>query len=205
VTLAAIKINNKTMNAKITVILMLTAAMSFAGLAAATGTVSSKFSTPPREDVSDIMHPFIVTAPRITPVDIQLEVTGQGDLGVFRNSTDQVLANRFQAEFKANGFKGNVDFLSTSDTPIPTLPLLKVALEDWRVIPGEKPECLFSATLVTRAGTTLLGDYEGVAEPSSGASTARGQARSLRDAATRAVDEVYQTIQAKHMLSGAAQ
>jgi hypothetical protein len=151
------------------------------------------------------MQPFIVTAPRITPRDVQLKVTGEREVQPLRNPADQVLANRFEAEFKARGFKGHVDFLGANDTPIATLPLLEIKLTDWRANPGQRPDCEFSATLVTAKGTTWLGNFEGVSKTLVGTPTVKAEIDTLRDAATHAVDEVYRDLQAKHVLEGASE
>jgi len=184
------------MNAKILTSLILVAATEVAAIAApgepATFESSATTQRPP-----PMMKPFVVAAPRITSRDLQLMVVRGREVQPFRDqAADEALANRFQTELKAVGFKGNVDFLSSTDTPIPGLPLLKITLTDWSDIPGERAECDFSATLVTPAGTTPLGDFEGLASPSRGGHSVDA----LRLSAINAIDSVYRDLQAKHVL-----
>jgi hypothetical protein len=150
-----------------------------------------------------LTQPFIVTAPRITSRDLQLKVTATNNVQPLRYPADEALASRFQAEFKRKGFAGNVDFLSAADTPIPTLPLLEINLVDWRAIPGDLPDCEFSATLVTPKGTTWLGDFAGVSKTLFGTPTTKARIDTLRAAATNAIDDVYQDLKARHVLAGA--
>jgi hypothetical protein len=189
------------MNTKILTVLTLAAASQFAAIAAPAESASPEFPVPLQGNPFAMTQPFIVTAPRITPRDLQLTVVAGLDVRPLHyQAAEESLANRFQAEFKAEGFKGNVDVLSATDDPIPTLPLLKINITDWRAKPGELTDCEFSATLVTPAGTTWLGNFEGVSETLSGASTAQTRSHALRAAANNAVDQVYQDLQMRHVL-----
>ena len=189
------------MNTKILPVLILAAASRFAAFAASPETASPEFPVPLQGNPLAMTQPFIVTAPRITPRDLQLTVAaGLAVRPLHYQAAEQSIANRFEAEFKANGFNGNVDFLSATDAPIPTLPLLKINITDWRAKPGELTDCEFSATLVTPSGTTWLGNFEGVSATLFGAPTAKARSDALRAAATNAVDKVYQDLQERDVL-----
>lgn len=113
------------MKTKLLTVLILAAAAQFSAVAAPDATVSVE-SLSPQVDPKPFMTPFIVTAHRITPRDLQLIVATEPGVRPFHyHEPEQVLATRFQTDFKAEGFKGNVDLLSTADTPMSTLPLLK--------------------------------------------------------------------------------
>jgi hypothetical protein len=193
--------NNQIMNTKILTMLTLVAASQFAAIASPAETTSPEFPVPLQGNPFAMTRPFIVTAPRITPRDLQLSVTaGLTVRPLHYQAAEQSLANRFQAEFKAKGFTGNVDLLSTTDAPIPTLPLLKIDITDWRAKPGELTACAFSATLITPVSTTWLGNFEGVSETLFGTLTPQARSDALRAAATNAVDQVYKDLQARHIL-----
>jgi hypothetical protein len=190
------------MNTKIVPVLIIAAASQFAATAAPAETASPEFPMPMQGNPFAMTQPFIVTAPQITPRDLQLSVVAGLDVRPLHyQAAERSLANRFQTEFKAKGFQGNVDFVSATDTPIPTLPLLKINITDWRAKPGELTECAFSATLITSAGTRWLGNFEGVSETLFGVPTTQARSDALRAAATNAVDQVYQDLQARHVLS----
>lgn len=193
------------MNIKLSTVLVIIAATRFAAIAAPSDSATLESHATRQENSFAITKPFIVTAHYITSRDVQLKVTGEPDVRPLHYPADQALAHRFQAEFKANGFEGNVDFLSATDTPIATLPLLEVNLMDWRATPGELADCEFSATLVTPKGTTALGNFEGISYTLGGARSAKTRVDTLRDAATHAVDEVYRDLEETHMLSGTSQ
>ena len=187
------------MNTKIHTSLILAAATQFAAMAAPGDASSYKFPTTAQSPPVTMMKPFVVTAPRITSRDLQLMVVTGRDVHPFRyQAADEALANRFQTELKADGFKGNVDFLSSTDTPIATLPLLKITLTDWRATPGERAECDFSAALVTPAGTTSLGNFKGIVSMPRGVPSDHARVDALRLSAIHAIDSVYQDLQAMH-------
>jgi hypothetical protein len=189
------------MNTKILPVLILAAASQFTAFAASAETAPPEFPVPLQGNPFAMTRPFIVTAPRITPRDLQLTVAeGLAVRPLHYQAAEQSLANRFQAEFQAKGFNGNVDFLSATDAPIPTLPLLQINITDWRAKPGELTDCEFSATLVTSSGITWLGNFEGVSETLFGTPTTKARSDALRAAATNAVDKVYQDLQARHIL-----
>lgn len=177
------------MNLKIPTVLLIATAAQFPVFGASSAAVTA---------------PFIVTAPSITSHDLQLRVATERDVGLLRSPTDQVLANRFQAEFKAKGFPGNVDFLSANDTPSATLPLLEIKLADWRAKPGAPPDCRFFATFTNAQGMAWLGEFEGFAAPLTAAATPEERVDGLRHAATQAVDELYQDLNARRLLEGAS-
>ncbi|HKB88951.1 MAG TPA: hypothetical protein VKC60_00400 [Opitutaceae bacterium] len=189
------------MNTKIPTVLILSIAMQWVAIATPTHTATP---APARENPGDMIQPFVVTVPRITSRDLQLRVVANLDVRPLHNSADQALANRFQTEFVAKGFKGNVDFLSATDTPISTLPLLNVVITDWRARVGKMPECVFSATLVTSMGTKQLGTFEGVSKLPDGIPGAEARTNALRASASNAIDEVYHDLQSTHVLSGAS-
>jgi hypothetical protein len=196
--------NDKAMKTKIPTILILSIVMQSISTAASTNTATPKLPASVQEDSGDMMPPFNVTVPQITSRDLQLRVVANPVVTPFRNSADQVLANHFQTEFAAKGFKGNVDFLSATDSPISTLPLLNVEVTDWRATAGKMPEIVFSATLVTSTGTKPLGTFEGVAKLRDGIPQADARINALRASANNAVDEIYHELVSTHELSGAS-
>jgi hypothetical protein len=194
----------ETMKTKLLTVLILAAAAQFSAAAAPDATMSVESPVSPQVDPKPFMTPFIVTAHRITPRDLQLIVATEPSVRPFHyHEPEQVLATRFQTDFKAEGFKGNVDLLSSADTPMSTLPLLKIDLTQWSATPGAMTACTFSATLVTPSGTKWLGNFAGVSQTLSGVSgvpTAEARADTLLDAANHAVLEVYQELRATHAL-----
>jgi hypothetical protein len=178
--------------------------MQCVATAASTNTATPKLPASAQEYSGDMMPPFNVTVPRITSRDLQLKVVANPDVPPLRNSADQVLANHFQTEFTAKGFKGNVDFLSATDSPISTLPLLNVVVTDWRATAGKMPEIEFSATLVTSTGTKPLGTFKGVTKLPAGEPETQARTDALRISANIAVDEIYHDLESTHALSGAS-
>ena len=194
------------MKTRIHTSLILAAVTQFAAIAAPGDAPSSKSPATAQSPQVTMMKPFVVTAPRITSRDLQLMVVTGSDVHPFRyQAADEALAKRFQTELKADGFKGNVDFLSSTDTPIATLPLLKITLTDWRATPGEPAECDFSATLVTPVGNTSLGNFKGIVSMPRGAPSDHARVDALRQSAIHAIDSVYQDLQAMHAASGNGQ
>ena len=147
------------------------------------------------------VSPFVVTAPRSFAHDLALSVSVAPAVHPFKNEDARGnIEARIQDAFTADGFKGGVDVLTADERRELNLPLLEINVIDWQANPSLLADCAFTARLVTPAGVTPLGTFDGssLLPPAGGVHDARDAA--LNQAATDAIDNLYHALRRGHLL-----
>jgi hypothetical protein len=111
------------------------------------------------------------------------------------------IAGDLIAEFNRDGYRSMVDYdFRAPNRERSDVPRLEVSLVEWRLTPTRAIECTFTASYVTREGSTDLGLF-------SGTSLMMGLDNDLfllsddyDHAAYDAIDDLYRALTNKHLL-----
>jgi hypothetical protein len=136
-----------------------------------------------------------------TPVRLQVAVTVPATMSViYASDVEEAFGYRVSSALHEQGFQGRIKYLDDDSDAKPDIPKLAINLIQWRVGRTGDVDCVFSASLVTTAGTKNLGLFTGSSMLMWSRPNWLERSEGFEDAASDALSNLAKKIEATGLL-----